>query len=136
MRNPFRSFKYLPWLGLLQSATLTVLVATAIDILLLLAVVEVPAVARVLSAASVLLLILPFAAAFGVGVLSIFLTTNFFRHIRLGSDTIWALVACLLLLLFLKSWLPIPVLFLSGLSYFNLIGVVVGAFTQGRRYWR
>ncbi|CAN5832429.1 hypothetical protein BH23CYA1_BH23CYA1_01120 [soil metagenome] len=136
MRNPFRSFKYLPWFGLLQSAALTVLVATAIDILLLLAIVEVPAVASVLSAARILLVILPFAAAFGIGALSIFLTANFFRQVLLGSDTIWALVACVLLLLLLKSWLPIPALFVSGFSYFNLIGVVVGAFTQGRRYWR
>ncbi len=136
MQNPFRSFKYLPWAGLFQSAGLTVLVATAIDILLLLAIVEVPAIARALSTVSILLFILPLAAAFGIGALSIFFTAGFFHQVILRADTIWALTGCLLLLLLIKSWLPIPALFISGFSYPSLIGVVVGAFTQGRRYWR
>lgn len=110
--------------------------ATAIDILLLLVIVEVPAIARSLSAVSILLFILPLVAAFGVGALSIFLTAGFFHQVLLRADTIWALTGCLLLLLLIKSWLPIPALFISGFSYPNLMGVVVGAFTQGRRYWR
>lgn len=135
MANPFRSFQYLPWAPLFLSAGLTVLVSTAVDVGLILAIENIPAIANALSAAGVLLSILPFVAALGVGALAIFLTDSFFRQILLRADTIWALVGCVLLLLLVKSWLPIPALFVS-ISYFSIMGVAVGAFTKGRRYWR
>jgi hypothetical protein len=136
MSNPFRSFKYLPWSALFQSAGLTVLISMALDILLLTALAYLPqsSIANVVIAA--LLLVLPFVASFGVGALAIFLASRFFRQILLRADTIWALVGCVLLFLFLKSWLPsVPSLFV-GFDYFSVMAVIVGAFTAGRRYWR
>ncbi|MGB3295875.1 MAG: hypothetical protein WBB01_23065 [Phormidesmis sp.] len=135
MANPFRSLRYLPWATLFLSAGLTVLVSTAIDVALILAIGSVPAIATALSAAGILLAILPFLVALGVGALAIVLTDSFFRQIILRADTIWALVGCVLLILLVKSWLPIPALFVS-LSYFSMMGIAVGAFTKGRRYWR
>lgn len=135
MANPFRSLRYLPWAPLFLSAGLTVLVSTAIDVALVLAVVNVGAIAQALSTAGILLSILPFVAALGVGALAIVLTDSFFRQIILRADTIWALIGCVLLILLVKSWLPIPTLFVS-ISYFSMMGVAVGAFTKGRRYWR
>ena len=70
-----------------------------------------------------------------MGALAIVLTDSFFRQIILRADTIWALIGCVLLILLVKSWLPIPALFL-GFSYFSMMGIIVGAFTKGRRYWR
>lgn len=135
MANPFRSFRYLPWAPLFLSAGLTVLVATAVDVALILAITSVPAIATTLSAAGILLVVFPFLVALGVGALAIVLTDSFFRQIILRADTIWALVGCVLLILLVKSWLPIPALFVS-ISYFSMMGVAVGAFTKGRRYWR
>jgi hypothetical protein len=135
MSNPFRSFKYLPWSALFQSAGLTVLISMALDILLLTAFAYLPQSSIVNAVAAVLLIVLPFVASFGVGALAIFLTTRFFRQILLRADTIWALVSCVLLFLFVKSWLPVPSLFV-GFDYFSVMAVIVGAFTAGRRYWR
>lgn len=135
MSNPFRSFKYLPWSALFQSSGLTVLVAMALDILLQMAFTSVPSSLSSSAIAAALLIVLPLAASFGVGALSIFFTTRFFRQILLRADSIWALVSCVLLLLFIKSWLPVPALFV-GFDYFSVMAVIVGAFTAGRRYWR
>ena len=135
MANPFRSLRYLPWATLFLSAGLTVLVSTAVDVALILAIVNVPAITNALSAARILMSIFPFLVALGVGALAIVLTDSFFRQIILRAETIWALIGCVLLILLVKSWLPIPALFVS-FSYFSMMGIVVGAFTKGRRYWR
>ena len=135
MANPFRSLRYLPWFTLFLIAGLTVLVATAVDVVLGLAVFNVPVIASALRAASILLFVFPFLAALGVGALAVILTDRFFRQIILRADTIWALIGCVLLVLLIKSWLPIPTLFLS-FSYLSMMGIIVGAFTKGRRHWR
>ena len=78
MHNPFRSLKYLPWPLLLLSAGLTVLVATAIDILLRVAVSMLPVLAGLLLSSPLIPMILTIAVPFGVGALAIFLTRQFF----------------------------------------------------------
>ncbi|MGB7086422.1 MAG: hypothetical protein WBD47_12775 [Phormidesmis sp.] len=137
MSNPFRSFRYLPWGPLFQSAGLSVLVASALDIALQFAIVAVPAIARLFFSTPLLQLALSVAAAFGLGALAIVLTSQFFRQILLRADTIWALIGCVLLVLLVKSFIPgIPALFVRGPDYFSIMAVIVGAFTQGRHYWR
>lgn len=137
MSNPFRSLQYLPWSALLLSAGLTVLVATAIDIALRSLIFSVPVIGQIFLGTALLQLVSFVAAAFGVGALAIVITLNFFRQIPLRADTIWALVACVLLILLMKSQISaIPTLFVRGPDYFSLMAIIVGAFTQGRRYWR
>ena len=136
MSNPFRSLQYLPWTALLLSGGLTILVATAIDIVLLFVLSMVPALYELYANLLLLQFVVPLAAAYGIGVLSIVLTLNFFRQIPLRADTIWALVGCVLFMLLLKSQLPAPYLLVHGPNYFSLVVIAVGAFTQGQRYWR
>lgn len=137
MHNPFRSLKYLPWSLLLLSAGLTVLVATAIDILLRVAVSMLPVLAGLLLSSPLIPMILTIAVPFGVGALAIFLTRQFFHQIPLRADTIWALVGCVSLILLGKDWLPmIPALFLRGFGLTTILMVAVGGFTASRRYWR
>ncbi len=137
MSNPFRALKYLPWSTLLLSAGLTVLIATAIDILLWYAIAAAPQIGNVLLESPILQLLLFVGAFFGVGALSIVVTSRFFNQVLLRANTIWALVGCVLLLLWVKSISPgIPALFLRGLDSISLVAVVVGAFTYGKRYWR
>jgi hypothetical protein len=136
MPNPFRSFQYLPWLALMQSAALTVLVATALDILIGTAFVTLPALGTSLLSIPLMLMVLPIAAAFGVGALAFFLTLQFFNQIPLRVDTLWSLIGCVLLILLIKSWLPIPALLLRGFDVLTMVMVTTGCFTAGRRYWR
>lgn len=136
MSNPFRSLQYLPWTTLLLSGGLTILVATAIDIVLLFGLSMVPAIYALYVNSLLLQFVAPVAAAYGIGALSIVLTLTFFRQIPLRANTIWALTGCVLFMLLMKSQLPTPHLFVHGPDYFGLVAIAVGAFTQGQRYWR
>jgi hypothetical protein len=136
MPNPFRSFQYLPWAALMLSAGLSVLIATAIDILLVSVLVMLPVLGKALLSLSFLQTVLSIAAFFGVGALVFFLTLQFFNQIPLRVDTLWALIGCVLLILLVKSWLPIPGLFLQGFDVVAMMMVTTGCFTAGRRYWR
>ena len=136
MPNPFRSFQHLPWSALLLSAGLTVLVATAIDILFGMAIAFIPAFGRLIISLPLLNQVLIIAAPFGVGALAIYLTLQFFSQILLRTDTIWSLIGCVLLILLIKNWLPIPSIFLKGFNIVTVMMVTVGSFTAGRRYWR
>ncbi len=120
----------------MQSAGLSVLVATAIDIVLGMALVTFPAVGAWLFGIPLLSSLLPIAAAFGIGALAFFLTLQFFNQIPLRTDTLWALIGCVLVILLVKGWLPIPALLLRGLDAVTMMMVTTGCFTAGRRYWR
>lgn len=140
MANPFRSLQYLPWADLLKSAAVTVAIATAIDYLFItgLAALSRSGVGIGIPNGIVFLIaaILPLAVYFAIGALSIFVTSRLFRQVILTANTMWALVACMLLALFVRSLLPIPGLFVVGISYLAIMGIAIGTFVYGRRYWR
>ena len=140
MRNPWWRLKTLPWLGLLQNAGLTISLATLVDLVLfqlLALLVRQPTSAGIARAVLPLLgWLLPLVAAFGIGALAVVLLERFFDWIPLNTSTLWALVPCLGLILFIKGLIPeIPALAV-GLSYQQLVVIVVGVFVQGRRHWR
>jgi len=139
MRDPLWRVKALPWVPLLQNALLTVLLATVLDIALLLLAAGLANVwPQGTSAAlqgGLVGLLLQFVVAGGIGALAVILMERVFRDVRLDAATLWALVGCLALVLLLKSLLPIPV-FLVGLSYLQFVGMMLGLFSQGRSHWR
>lgn len=136
MRDPIQVLKSLPWVTLLQNAGLTVGIATVVDVGLSwlvsygVAMQVVPA-----PLLGLLGIVLALGMAFGVGALSILVTERLFPRLGLNTATLWALVACLALMLYLRTWLPIGGLFL-GLDYNRVIAVMLGVFIIGRRYWR
>ncbi|MEO0769814.1 MAG: hypothetical protein AAFY72_10330 [Cyanobacteria bacterium J06649_4] len=142
MSNPFRSLKYFPWPDLFLSAGVTVAIATVLDFLFYQALlysmttgddinISLPGFLIV-----IISILLPAAVAIGIGVLSIFITARFFRQILLTAGTMWALIGCVLVLLFVRQFLPVPGVFVGGVDYFSIMGIAIGAFTYGRRYWR
>lgn len=139
MRDPLWRVKTLPWIPLIQNALLTVLLATGLDIALLFLVAGLANVwPQGTSAAlqgGLVGLLLQFAVAGGVGALAVILMERLFRDVRLDAATLWALVGCLALVLWVKGWLPIPA-FLVGLSYMQFVGMMLGLFSQGRTHWR
>lgn len=140
MANPFRSLKYLPWADLAKSAIVTVAIATAIDYLLLTGLIAFSSSADVTRIPNGLLFliasILPLAVSFGLGALSVFVTSRLFHQVILAANTMWALVACIVVALFIRSLLPIPGLFIGQISYLVVMGLAIGTFVYGRRYWR
>ena len=138
--SSFRSLKYLPWIDLLQSAAVSVSILKVIDFfilkgLLLVLTEDTVSVPGPRWLFGILGLLIPFAIDMGVGAFSVFITARFFRQILLRAGTLWALVGCVLLLLFAASVLPLPGIFIGGVDYPTIIGVVVGTFLYGRRYW-
>ncbi|MBE9064628.1 peptide chain release factor 1 [cf. Phormidesmis sp. LEGE 11477] len=140
MANPFRSLKYLPWTDLALSAVVTVAIASAIDYLLRMGLLALGTSAAAASISNGLLflaaMVLPLAVYFGLGALGVIVTSRLFHQVILTANTMWALVACILLALFIRSLLPIPGLFIGGVNYFVIMGTAIGTFVYGRRYWR
>ena len=142
MRDPLWRVKSLPWIPLLQNASLTVLLATVLDmalIFLLSALLNVgsagSSIALNILQGGIVGLLVQLLAAGGIGALAVILMERFFRDVRLDAATLWALVGCLALTLWLKSWLPIPA-FLVGISYLQFVGMMLGLFSHGRSNWR
>jgi hypothetical protein len=137
MRNPFWRLKSLPWVSLLQVAGLAVLLATAADLLLAQAfgMLTRGLAGPLLPFLRLVLLVLPLAAGFGIGALGILILERLFTNLYLDTGTLWALVPCIVLVLFLKSFLPLPT-FLVSIGYPQLVGSILGIFVVGKRHWR
>lgn len=139
MRNPLWRIKTLPWIPLFQNALLTVLIAMVLDVVLILGLVALSTVwpegARVVLQGGIVGLLLQFMAAGGIGALAVILMERIFRYVRLDAATLWALVGCLVITLFVKNLLPIPAL-LVGISYYQFVGLMLGLFSRGRSHWR
>lgn len=137
MRNPFWRLKSLPWASLLQVAGLAVLLATAADLLLAQAfgILIQGLAGPLLPFLRLVMLVLPLAAGFGIGALGIVILERLFTNLYLDTGTLWGLVPCIVLVLFLKDLVPIPS-FLVSVGYPQLVGSILGIFVVGKRHWR
>jgi len=139
MRDPLRRLKTLPWVTLIQTALLTVLLATLLDLALLFGLQNLaqiwPQASGAILGGGLGALLLQLLVAGGVGALAVILLERVFRDVIPGVSTLWALVLCLAVALYIKTLLPVP-MFLVGFSYLQFVGMVFGLFSQGRGYWR
>ncbi len=137
MGNPLWRLKMLPWGPLFLAALWAVALATIADILFGIGFVWI--VSRlgppIMPLVQLLMVVLPIAAGFGLGALALEVMERAFRHIFLNAGVLWALVACLAVVLYVKSWLPIPTLLLTVGSS-QMVGALLGIFVVGKRYWR
>ncbi|MGF1479477.1 MAG: peptide chain release factor 1 [Cyanophyceae cyanobacterium] len=135
MNDPWQRFKSQPWPPLLKAAALTTAVSIVLDSILAWGM-SIESLRRSLTLVFTppLGLILPLAAAVGVGALSVYVCERS-QSVRLNVGSLWALVLCLMIGLLLKSLLPFPAL-LIGLSSTTAVGVIVGIFWKGRNHWR
>jgi hypothetical protein len=136
MTDPLRRLQYLPWRSLLQISGLTLILVTLVEFLLSLGTLHSPLIRNTLSLlfAPPLGIVIFMAAAVGVGALAVYLLERFYAQVLINTASLWALIPCLLLFLFIKSLLPIPGL--VNLTYPQLFGIIVGVFWKGRPYWR
>ncbi len=137
MRNPLSRLKSLPWVILFQVALAAVAIATAADLLLAqgLALLLGGVGSGLLPLMQLLFLVLPVAAGFGIGALGLTILERWFTSVYIETGVLWALVACLALVIFVKGFLPIPT-FLVSMAYPLVVGVLLGVFVVGKRHWR
>ncbi len=136
MTDPLRRLKFLPWRSLIQVSALTTLIVVVLEFLLALGYTQTSVIRGTLSIlyAPPLGLLMIIAAAVGVGALAVYLLERLYRQMVINTASLWALVLCLAVFLFLKSLLLPSVL--VDLSQIQLVGIILGVFWKGRPYWR
>lgn len=137
MNNPWHRLKWLPWRSLTLVSVLTIALAAVLDFLLIQGLTQ----SAIVRSALVFLLSPPWsllaiaATGVGIGALAVLLFERLSRQVLIDTSTLWALILCLILGLGLKSLFPLARI-LTGLNYTQVIGILVGVFWKGRRYWR
>lgn len=83
-------------------------------------------------------LIVTLAIGVGVGALGLYLLEIVYANLRIDTGILWALILCLIVAIALKVTVLAEALPLTlvGLSQTQMIGVVLGVFWKGKRYWR
>jgi len=137
MTDPLRRLKFLPWRSLLQVTALVVISVMILEFLLSWGLrVEGVAAGLALLFTSPWAVITVFAIGLGVGALATWILERLDPPGYISTPTLWALILCLILGLLIKSLLPLRLPDLVHADYLQLVGVVVGVFWKGRRYWR
>jgi len=135
MRNPLERLRLLPWVPLLLVATMTMVILFGIEMTLDI-LVQVAGFGQVLALLFTppLGLLMVIAIGAGTGALSVWLLETIRPDVVINSGVLWALVGCLLLVSLIRQWLPLPSL--VSLDEATLMGMLLGVFLTGRRYWR
>jgi len=126
----------LPWRSLLEVSGITTAIAIVLEIIIGLGYTQSAPIREIIQFLYTppLGMIITLIAAAGFGVLAVYILERFYPHVLINSSSLWALIPCLALTLWLKSLLPF--FGLVSLSYPNLVAVLVGVFWKGRPYWR
>lgn len=137
MSDPFRRLKFLPWRSLLQVTVIVLAMITVVEFLLGpgLQVQGIAALLGLLYTPPWVMLTL-FGVGVGVGALATWVLERLDPPGYINAAILWALILCLALGLLIKRLLPLPLLNLVSIDYLQLVGLIVGVFWRGRRYWR
>ncbi|NJM77860.1 MAG: hypothetical protein HC852_21385 [Acaryochloridaceae cyanobacterium RU_4_10] len=131
------SLKYLPWRSLFLAAILAVITMKAIDFLLWKSFdyTASSSFAELLSTKMGNLLFL-FCEGLAVGGFGVLYLERVGRVGPIYASTLWALVLCLLISLWLGTFVRIAGLGLVDISELSIMSVILGVFWRGRPYWR
>lgn len=143
MPNPLRQLKYLPWTSLFIVAGITFVIVTTIELLLGLTYSQLDentqfTIIKVLAAtlySPLLSLFTVGAIGVGIGALAVFLLETVEKRVFINAGVLWSLILCLIIGLIIRNYLPIPAL-LTGVNQLQLMGIILGVFWKGKRYWR
>ena len=137
MNDTLRRFKSQPWKPLSLIALATVAIVSVIDYLLIFLLSNSEQFRSSISFlfSPPLGMLIPLAVAAGIGVLGVYICDQFRSQVFLNAGSLWALVLCLVIALALSGFIPFQS-FLVRFSYPALLGIIVGVFGKGRRYWR
>jgi hypothetical protein len=131
------SLKYLPWRSLFWVAILAVITMKAIDFVLWksFGYAESSGFVELLSTKTGNLLFL-FCEGLAVGGFGVLYLERVGRVGPIYTSTLWALVLCLFLCLWLGTYIPIAGLGLVDISQLHVMSMLLGVFWRGRPYWR
>jgi hypothetical protein len=143
MANPLRQLKYLPWTSLFIITGVTFAIVTTLELLLGLTYDQLDegtrfTIVRILAAtlySPLLSLFTIGAIGVGIGALGVFLLETIEKRVFINSGVLWALILCLIVGLIIRSYIPVPAL-LTDVNQLMLVGMIVGVFWKGKRYWR
>ena len=143
MANPLRQFKYLPWRSLFIIAGITFVIVTTLELLLGLLFsqldegtqFQVVNILRATLYSPALSLLTVGAIGAGIGALAVFLLETLEKRISINASVLWSLILCLVVGLIIRSYIPIPAL-LTDVNQIQLVGIILGVFWKGKRYWR
>ncbi len=143
MSNPLRQLKYLPWTSLFIVTGITFAIAITLELLLGLIYSQLDegtqfTIVRILAAtlySPIFSLFTIGAIGVGIGALSVFLLETIKKLIFINAGVLWSLILCLIIGLIIRSYIPIPAL-LTDVNQIQLIGIILGVFWKGKRYWR
>ncbi len=143
MTNPLRQLKYLPWRSLFIIAGMTFIIVTTIELLLWLTYNQLDqgtqfAILNLLAAtlySPLLSLLTVGAIGVGIGALGVFLLETLEKRVFINAGVLWSLILCLIIGLVIRNYIPIPAL-LTGVNQMQLVGIILGVFWKGKRYWR
>jgi hypothetical protein len=144
MANFFKRLKLLPWVQLFQVAALTTVILIVIEYLIYWFLVLLSSKFLALGSflnrlfqSSIFVLSVGFVASLGYGALAVYILDRLFqRQILINAAILWSLVLCLVICLLLKLQLPLDYILVNSFSSLVLVGILLGVFQQGRRYWR
>ncbi|GAB4159880.1 MAG: hypothetical protein Fur0046_39180 [Cyanobacteria bacterium J069] len=136
MSNPLRRIKQLPWLPLFQTAGYAIVGLFGVELVLWWSSSRLLFVAQAnrLIFSPPLDLIIALSIAIGVGALAVHLLDRFQRTIFLNLGILWGLVACLIVMVWVRSLSGIPSLLPP--SQEALMGLIIGVFWRGKNHWR
>jgi hypothetical protein len=130
------SLKYLPWRSLFLSSLVGIAIVKAADLMANSIINHLDStLIRLLLTRSGFTLIYA-CTGLAAGSLGVIFLERFERNSPIYSSTLWALVLCLLISLGLFQHLGLEGLSLVEIHYIHAIGIVVGVFWRGQRYWR
>ncbi len=143
MANPLRQLKYLPWTSLIIVSSMTLIIVTTLELVLGLTYNQLDegtqiTIVRILAAtlySPLLSLFTTGAIGVGIGALAVFLLETFKKQVFINAGVLWALILCLIVSLIIRSYIPIPA-FLTNVNQLQLVGIILGVFWKGKRYWR
>ncbi|MBW4658534.1 MAG: hypothetical protein KME15_07655 [Drouetiella hepatica Uher 2000/2452] len=140
MGNPLRRLSRLPWISLMITAVLTSIWIFVMEFFIGFGLARSPLVQQVLITllSPPLGLIVTLAIGVGVGALGLYLLEIVYANLRIDTGIMWALILCLIVAIALKVTVLAEALPLTlvSLSQTQMIGVVLGVFWKGKRYWR
>jgi hypothetical protein len=138
-RPRFNKFDQIPWSETMQVAIVTVAIVVGLEQLLLLALPGIPTpIARLIieaiAGSNRLSFLFQLAIDGAIGALAVLIYERWKVMIQLNANTLWALVGCLILTLFIRSALPLKII-VCELSQLSAIAILLGVFWKGRPYW-
>lgn len=138
MRDPIRQLRELPWAATVSAAGVTVLLTVALEALLIYGLLPQESFQRIFATlfspplGQVVLLLLSAL----VGALALTVFERLYGWIRPNIATLWALIASVVLVMFVRSLFQnIVPMALTGTGFDNAMGIAIGIFWKGKPYW-